>query len=138
VKRLTFIRNISLAGAAAMLAPTMLATSSEKRIRLDQNVHVPHGNFFETEKNWVAVEEMDIECSMDQYLRNGVNAHVLDLQVLKIRRGNEVLLISSGKAGIRSIGSIAGLDLTGTKLASQTHVLELNSGSGFLTLSRKG
>lgn len=125
-----------MAGAAAMLAPAILVSASEKRIRLNQNVHVPHGNFFETEKNWVAVEEMDIECSMDQYLRNGVDAHELDLQVLKIRRGNEVLLISSGKAGIQSTGSIAGLALTGTKLASQTHVLELNSGSDFLTLSR--
>lgn len=125
-----------MAGAAAMLAPSMLVSASEKRIRLDQNVHVPHANFFETEEKWVAVEEMDIECSMEQYLRNGVDAHELDLRVLKIRRGNEVLLISFGKAGIQSTGSIAGLAFTGTKLASQTHVLELNSGSDFLTLSR--
>ena len=120
-----------------MLAPSTLVSASERQIRLSENVHVPHGNFFDAEEKWISIEEMNIEGSVDQYLRNGVADHELDLHVFKFRRGNEVLIISKGRDGFRSVGSISGIELNGSEISDSSMVLSLSANSGYLTLSRK-
>ena len=122
-----------------MLAPTTLfSANSERRIVIGEgSLHMPHGNFFESSDNWVAIEEMNIECCVDRFVRNGVNNHELDLVVYKFRRGNEIMLISNGKGGFNSVGSISGLYFLGSRMFDRSHVLSLTSRSGYLSLSRQ-
>lgn len=111
MKRKEFIRNISLVGGGISLAPTRLfAFSDQSRIALpNYAVHIPHGNFANTNLERIRIAELDVEVSVQHFMRNGITDCRDDLTVYTIERGSEMALISTNESGVIVTGSIEGL-----------------------------
>lgn len=93
MKRTAFIRNAGLLGAGIVLAPIGFATAKNaKHYQLPKAVqHVPHGNFAATEAERVHVPEMNMDVSVEHFMRNGIEACDQDVSVYTFSRKNEVL-----------------------------------------------
>ncbi|MGB0367958.1 MAG: hypothetical protein ACPGU4_10175 [Flavobacteriales bacterium] len=125
---------MSLTGAGIALAPWKLATaeSSIQRFRLPPaSVHIPHGNFAASETETHHIQEFDLKCSVQHFMRNGIEPNENDLTVFSLSRENETLLISSTKRGYSVLGEINGIVteiLPGSVcLSSKTHQLHVSS-----------
>lgn len=126
-----FIRNISLVGVGISLAPTQLfAFSDQSRIALPNHaVHIPHGNFANTNLERIRIAELDVEVSVQRFMRNGITDCRDDLTVYTIERGSEMALISTNESGVIVTGSIEGLCIEKSDssffLSTKSHRMEI-------------
>ncbi len=133
MKRKEFIRNISLVGVGISLAPTRLFGNSAKTtIQLPQaSIHVPHGNFANTELEKVLVPELGISISVQRFMRNGIVESENDLTVYTFEKDSETLLISQQNSEIASNGSITGVSLNRLdeliSLSNSSHRIEIRN-----------
>jgi hypothetical protein len=115
VNRKTFIRSFGLVGAGLAFAPTGLfgEESSTRSYRLPPpTVHIPHGNFATNELEKLTIPEMGLECTVQQFMRNGIEPSTDDLTVYSFRSEEEWLNVSFTRSGKEfSIGNISGLKL---------------------------
>ena len=115
MKRKEFIRNMSLIGVGLGLAPWKLATAnpSIQKFRLPPaSVHIPHGNFASSQLEKLTISEINLECSVQLFLRNGIETCESDLIVCSFQRGDEILLVSYTESGESSVeGKIEGLKI---------------------------
>lgn len=131
MKRKEFIRNISLIGACISLAPTRLfASSSNSKIALPSaTTHIPHGNFADANTERIQILELNIEVSVQRFMRNGITDCRDDLTVYTIERGSEMVLISSNESGVIVTGSIEGLCIeksdSSFSLSTKSHRMEI-------------
>lgn len=131
MKRNEFIRNISLLGVGLSLTPTRLfALSDHSRIALpNQAVHIPHGNFANTDIERIRIAELDVEVSVQRFMRNGITDCRDDIVIYTIERGSEMALISSNEAGIVVTGFIKGLCIeksdSSFTLSTKSHRMEI-------------
>ena len=143
MKRLTFIRNISLVGALAAIAPTgLVAREKATRIHLTElNNHGPHGNFASSIDRWVEIPELKIEVLVESFSRNGIEDHTDDLTVFHLKRNDQLMLVSCNGNSWNTVGHIDRLNFREKEvptISCDRFDLELNPGTSYLTLSRMG
>ena len=113
MKRKDFIQKIGFVGVGLGLTPWKLlsATSSTQRFVLPQpTVHIPHGNFAAAEVAKLKISEFDLECSVHQFMRNGIKPSNDDLKIHSFQRSNEFLFLSITRDGkVTTEGGIEGL-----------------------------
>lgn len=106
---------MSLVGAVLSLAPWKLtaAKSSIQRLRLPPAcIHIPHGNFAAAEIEKLAIPEFDLECTVQVFMRNGIDTKDSDLKVLTCQRGEEFLHISITRKGeVSTDGQLDGVSI---------------------------
>ena len=142
MKRKEFIRNISLVGAGISLAPTRLfAFSDQFRIALpDHAVHIPHGNFANTDLERIRIAELDVEVSVQHFMRNGINASQEDVSVFTFCRDNEFLNVCFDDEGCHTAGKISKLETSHSKnrfsLTNTRFEVELIAGCSHLTVRK--
>lgn len=111
MNRKDFIRNISLVGAGISLAPTRLFASNKasKHYLLPKpTVHIPHGNFHATAIEKLEIPELELACTVQRFMRNGISENADDLTVFSFTSENEQLHICITRSGDRFIdGSIS-------------------------------
>ena len=114
MKRKEFIRNISLLRAGITLAPAGLL-SAKRAIRTyalpEATVHIPHGNFANATIEHVVIPELDVAISVQQFMRNGINASQQDVSVYTFFRKNEVVNICFTGDDVHTSGEFRGLEL---------------------------
>ncbi len=104
MNRKEFIKNISLVGLGVSLTPTRLFASNSptKSYRLPKpTVHIPHGNFDALEIEKLTIPELNIECTVQQFMRNGISECDDDLTVFTFVSGNEQQSICITRDGNR-------------------------------------
>lgn len=142
MKRKEFIRNISLAGAGISLAPTSLfASSRNSQIALPRAItHIPHGNFAEANIDRIRIDELDIEVSVQHFMRTGIEAGQNDISVFTFHKNEQLLTVCFDHDGCHHSGELAGLKTSiGTSrivLLSNGFELELKAGSSYLSLRK--
>lgn len=106
---------MSLIGAGLGLAPWKLvsANQSTKTFALPNPViHIPHGNFAATELEKLIIPEYGLECSVQHFMRNGIESSAQDITVSSFRRGSQFLFISFTSDGtMNTEGEITGLNI---------------------------
>lgn len=103
MKRKEFIQKIGFVGVGLGLTPWKLfsATSSTQRFVLPQpSVHIPHGNFAAVEVDKLKISEFDLECSVQQFMRNGIQPSNDDLKIHSFQRNGAFFLVSITRNGI--------------------------------------
>ena len=141
MKRKEFIRNISLVGAAISLAPTSLFALSKRGIELPEPaVHIPHGNFADLKLNRILIKEMEVEISVQHFMRNGIGTSQKDISVFTFHRKKEVLNMCFDEEGCHTSGEISGFQLSKSNklfsLKNEHFQLKLNAGSSYLSLRK--
>ncbi|MCF8276244.1 MAG: hypothetical protein K9J17_05860 [Flavobacteriales bacterium] len=130
MKRNTFIQKISFLGVGFSLAPRKLLSAdlTGKTFALPKPViHIPHGNFATMELEKLIIPEYGLECSVQHFMRNGIESSAHDLTVSSFRRGDQFLFISCTSDGkMHTEGEITGLSIEVTSPDCQ-----------FFTLSEK-
>ena len=115
MKRKQFIQKFSLLGVGLGLTPWRLvsANSSTNVYQLPEpTVHIPHGNFASSEVEKAFFSDLNLECSVEQFMRNGIEPSQDDLTVYSFKKGDEMLNIGFTRSGKETTeGSISGLDL---------------------------
>jgi len=112
MNRKHFIRNLSFIGAGLSLAPLKLVTAkpSIQRFRLPPaSVHIPHGNFATTNLESLFIPEMDIEITVQHFMKNGIESSHQDLTVYNITRGEESLNVGLSNDSPVVVGGIRGI-----------------------------
>lgn len=144
MKRLEFLRNMSLIGAGLALAPIRLFSknSNVRSYRLPKaTVHIPHGNFAASENELLTISELEIQLSVERFMRNGIEECGDDLLVVSISRANESIMVCFSANQSEVSGTIRGLDLNNTseviKIESTSSILKLRKGSDFFQISKK-
>jgi hypothetical protein len=115
MRRKDFIRNMSFIGAGLSLAPWNLATanSSIQRFRLPPaSVHIPHGNFAANQLETLSISELDMECSVQHFMRNGIDKSTNDLIVYTFSKEDEILNLGFCQNTWSVDGEIEGLKLS--------------------------
>ena len=134
MNRKEFVRNISLLGVGISLTP--LAFAKQTKLAAQYNlpavsVHIPHGNFAASELVVLRVSEMNIEVSIQKFMKNGITDSEEDLTVYTFHRKNEMLSVSAIGNELSSMGAIQGLKFRkigrNLQLSDQKHVAYLNS-----------
>ena len=140
MKRKEFIRNISLVGVGISLAPIRLfASPSNAQIALPSaTTHIPHGNFADANTERIQIPELDIEVSVQHFMRTGIEIDQKDVSVITFWRNQEVLNVCFDKSSCHFSGQIPGLKTAKSKhhftLANNRFELELNPNSSHLSL----
>jgi hypothetical protein len=102
-------------GAGLALAPIGLfgAESSMKTYPLPApTIHIPHGNFAANELEKLTIPEMGLECTVQQFMRNGISESADDLTVYSFLSGDELMNVCFTRSGKEFfIGNISGLKL---------------------------
>lgn len=116
MNRKEFIRNISLVGAGISLAPTRLFASNRLWSSYslpEPTVHIPHGNFHASAIEKLTIREMELECTVQQFMRNGITESADDLMVFTFVSGSEHRTICITRNGTRTAdGNISGLKVS--------------------------
>jgi hypothetical protein len=142
MKRKEFIRNISLVGAGISLAPTRLfANSNTVQIALPiAATHIPHGNFAGANLERILIEEMNIEVSIQHFLRTGIESSDKDISVFTFHRENEVLNVCFDAEGCHTSGKIAGFESRNSdnqfSIRNNRFEVKLKAGSFYLSLRK--
>jgi hypothetical protein len=115
MNRKAFIQSFGLMGVGLALAPIRLfgARPTMKSYQLPKpTVHILHGNFAANELEKLTIPEVGLECTVQQFMRNGISESADDLTVYSFRSGNELLNVSFTRSGKEfSNGKISGLQL---------------------------
>ena len=115
MKRKEFIKNISLAGVGITLAPTIViaAKPAIKTYTLPKaSIHVPHGNFASIDSRIVEIRALNMKCSVQLFMRNGINPCYDDLKVFSFQSDGQWMSIAITRAGNRTVsGSISGIEV---------------------------
>ena len=109
MKRKEFIRNVGFLGVGVSLAPWKLVTakSSIQRFRLPPaSVHIPHGNFAATNLKSLYIPEMELEITVQMFMRNGIEFSPQDLTVYNIARGSESINVGLSNGSTVIVGRI--------------------------------
>ena len=112
MNRKHFIRNLSFIGAGLSLTPWKLVTakSSVRRFRLPPaSIHIPHGNFAVTNLESLYIPEMDIDITVQRFMRNGIESSHQDLTVYNIARGEEAINVGLSNDSPLIVGGITGM-----------------------------
>ena len=141
MKRKEFIRNISLVGVGISLAPTELFGSSKQRIQLPEAaLHIPHGNFAHLNLERILIEEMEVEVSVQHFMRNGIGRSQKDISVFTFYRKKEVLNVCFDAEGCHTSGEIGGFKLNKSNkqfsISNNHFQLDLKAGSSYLSLRK--
>lgn len=116
MNRKSFIHKIGFVGVGLSLTPCKLlsAKPTNQKFTLPKAaIHIPHGNFAATELEKLIIPELNLECSVQQFLRNGIEQNDADLNVFLIQRKHEWVNISFTRIGQKlQQGKISGLKLT--------------------------
>ncbi len=113
MKRKDFMRNMSYIGVGLSLAPWKLATSkpSIQRFRLPPaSVHIPHGNFASTIPAITRIDKMDLDISIQVFMKNGIKQTNDDLTVYSFKKEFEILNVSFIKGIYSKHGGIRGIN----------------------------
>ncbi|MBI1287974.1 MAG: hypothetical protein GC178_10380 [Flavobacteriales bacterium] len=143
MNRKEFIRNISLAGVGISLVPAqLLASQHASSVRLPKAVfHVPHGNFANAIIERVQIPEMDVEVSVQHFMRNGIEATEKDISVFTFYREKETLNVCFDNEGCHFSGEINDLEACKKHdrflIKNAQFEVELKKDSTYLSLRRK-
>lgn len=111
-----FIKRLVLVGASLALAPIRIFASkaTTKTFQLpNATIHIPHGNFATAEVEQLSIAELGLECSVQQFMRNGINLSKDDMKLYSFTRNDETLVLSTTRNGNTStIGKINGLNIS--------------------------
>jgi hypothetical protein len=122
MKRLEFVRNISLIGAGLSLAPINLFANNSKCIQYrlpEPVVHIPHGNFYAEDKNELLIPEVGLIVTVERFMKHGIEASSDDLTVFTLVKGRETLNLAFRKQGSTSCGTIKSLEVITTQNSAQ-------------------
>lgn len=130
MKRIEFIKRFSLLGVGLSLTPwsVISAKNAVKNYQLPPPVtHIPHGNFSAQAPESLLIPELNLTCSVERFMKNGIEACDDDMTVYSFSRKSETLLISYSKNGYSAIGEINGVGTevlpTSVHISSKTHQL---------------
>lgn len=143
MKRGEFVRIIGLMGVGIVLAPTRFSVAStRKTYRLPTPaIHIPHGNFANTQVETVFIRELGLHASIQHFMRNGVDPSTDDVSVVTFSKDNELMIVSFDAEKCIQTGQISGLHhmtLTDRSvLANAEFELEWKAGTDYLSLYRK-
>ena len=141
MNRKEFVRNISLLGVGISLTP--LAFAKHTKLVAQYNlpavsVHIPHGNFAASELVVLRISEMNIEVSIQKFMKNGITDSVEDLTVYTFYRKSEMLSISAIGNKLSSLGQIQGLKFSQVgrilQLSDKNYIAHLNSSQNTLEI----
>ena len=115
MKRKDFIQKIGFLGVGLSLIHWKLlsAKTTIRTFTLPQAaIHIPHGNFAATEVEKLMIPEFNLQCTVQQFMHNGISTSNNDLTVYSFQSDKEVLNVSFTRNGQRlSHGHISGLQL---------------------------
>jgi len=113
MKRTEFIQNIGLLGVGFTLIPwKFVSANSTVRVYAlpKPAVHIPHGNFASSELEKLFLPDLNLECTVQQFMRNGIEQNENDLTVYSFKRDDEILTIGFTRSGKTTFdGNISGL-----------------------------
>jgi hypothetical protein len=142
MKRKEFIRNISLVGVGTSLAPTQLFAFSDKsRIALPNHaVHIPHGNFANTNLERIRIAELDVEVSVQHFMRTGIETDQKDISVFTFHKNGQLLTVCFDNDGCHHSGELVELKTSIGKnrivLSDNRFEVELKAGSSYLSFRK--
>lgn len=113
MKRKEFIRNIVLLGTGMALMPfrNVLGKSALKRYHLpDPMTHVPHGNFAARAAEFIHIQELSVNLSVERYMRNGIDPCAQDISVYSFRKQDDVLTACYQNGKWHISGALSGLE----------------------------
>ena len=115
MKRKDFIQKLTLVGVGFGLTPTSAFAlhGSVRSYRLPRaTIHIPHGNFATSQQEKLIIPECGIECQVQQFMRNGIEASKDDLTVYSFSCNGQFLNMGQTRDGVSfSNGHIDGLRL---------------------------
>ena len=141
MNRKEFVRNISLLGVGISLTP--LAFSKQTKLAAQYNlpaasVHIPHGNFASSGLIVLHVSEMNIEVTIQKFMKNGITDSEEDLTVYTFHRKNEMLSVSAIGNALSSMGEIQGLRFQkaghSLQLSDKNYVADLSPSQNTLVI----
>ena len=107
---------MSFIGAGLSLAPWnfVSAKSPIQTFALPKpTLHIPHGNFAASELKKQIIPEFELECTVQQFMRNGICECDDDMKFYSFRRDNELLTIGITRQGEAfSEGQLSELNVT--------------------------
>jgi len=116
MKRKAFIQKFSFVGVGLSLTPWKLlaAKPSIQTFTLPKaTIHIPHGNFAATQLETLHIPEFGLNCTVQQFMRNGIEPNDDDLKVFSFQRKQEWLSISITRNGQAiSDGKLSGLNVS--------------------------
>jgi hypothetical protein len=124
MKRKDFIQRISFLGVGLSLAPWKLV-SAKSSIQIfalpNATVHIPHGNFAASESEKLTISEFNLECAVQQFMRNGIEPNDDDLKIVTFQSGQEWMSISITRNGqTASESQLSGLKITVNSFGDST------------------
>jgi len=72
-------------------------------------MYIPHGNFAVTKLESLYIPEMDIEITVQRFMRNGIESSHQDLTVYNIARGEEAINVGLSHDSPLIVGGITGM-----------------------------
>lgn len=116
MKRHEFIQKISFLGVGLSVTPWKLisAKPSIQTFTLPKPaIHIPHGNFATTELDKLVIPELNLECTVQQFMRNGIEQSDADLKVFSIQSNHEWITIAITRDGqVIKKGKISGMKVS--------------------------
>ncbi len=103
MNRKAFIQKISFVGVGLSLTPWKLASGKPpiQTFALPRaTVHIPHGNFAAADLEKLTVREFDLACTVQQFMRNGIEPNSDDLKVFSFDSGQEQFTICLTRNGM--------------------------------------
>jgi|GEM_PF-1546338 len=143
MKRGEFVRNIGLMGVGIVLAPTCFSmASTRKTYRLPTPaIHIPHGNFANTQIETVFIRELGLHASIQHFMRNGIDISTNDVSLVTFSKNNELTIVSFDAGKCIQTGQISGFHNLAlndrSMLANAEFELEWKAGTNYLSLYRK-
>lgn len=115
MKRNAFIQKIGFLGLGLSLAPRKLISADPTRRTFalpKPTIHIPHGNFAASELEKLTIPELGLDCTVQQFMRNGISESADDLTVYSFQSGDELMNVCFTRSGKEfSNGNISGLTL---------------------------
>ncbi len=116
MKRHEFIQKISFLGVGLSLTPWKLLSAKppiQKFTLPRPAIHIPHGNFAATELDKLVLPELNLECTVQQFMLNGIEPNDADLKVFSIQSNQEWITIAITRRNqVIEKGKISGLKLS--------------------------
>ena len=114
MKRKAFLQKMTLVGVGLGLAPIRLFSNAAiKTYALPKAaVHIPHGNFATAELDKLIIPEFGLQCTVQQFMRNGIEPCDEDMKVFSIQRKDEYMNICLTRSGtVISDGRLEGIQI---------------------------
>lgn len=130
MNRKEFLQKLGFLGVGLTLAPSNLysSNSSTRTFKLPEpQIHIPHGNFGATQTKTLYIKDLNVSCSVESFMRNGIAPDNLDVEIYHFQKGTELLTISIARNGNRTvIGKIDNMQIHinsfGTKHFQAKHI----------------